>query len=186
MRTTEEIRQFAIAAHRGQTDMIGDPAIQHVLTVGRMGRNELEQKAGYLHDVVEDTDITLNDLRSKGVEEEVLAAVDLLTHRDGVSYEDYVRHIVASGNQTAIHVKLNDLRQNLDRAERSLQRLGATGDRALAAEIRRIARRHGRAERYIRRAIAPRRSGTLDSFFGLLKLSMAGYFVYHFVIFLSL
>ena len=108
----EEITQLAIRAHSGQKDMIGNPAILHVLAVGLMGETEQEKKAGFLHDVVEDTDLTLEALRSQGVEEDVLTAVDLLTHRDGVSYEDYVRNIVASGNEIAIHVKLNDLRQN--------------------------------------------------------------------------
>ena len=92
MRTIEEITQLAVAAHSGQKDMIGNPAILHVLAVGLMGETELEQKAGFLHDVVEDTPLTIEDLRTDGVEEEVLAAVDLLTHRDGISYEKYVKN----------------------------------------------------------------------------------------------
>ena len=157
MTTLEDIIRIATDAHDGQKDMIGDPAIQHVLTVGLMGRNELEQKAGFLHDVVEDTGITIDDLRSEGVEEEVLEAVDLLTHRDGISYEDYVKRIVSSGNLTAIHVKLNDLHQNLDRAKRSLSILGAErkGEKALFDRILEIAAIHDWAEMYIRDAITP-------------------------------
>lgn len=151
MRTIEDITQLAVAAHSGQKDMIGNPAILHVLAVGLMGENELEQKAGFLHDVVEDTPLTIEDLRAGGVEEEVLTAVDLLTHRDGISYEKYVKNIVASGNRIAIHVKLNDLRHNLLRAEHSLGILQPSGStQALYEEILRIAVKHDWAERYIR------------------------------------
>ena len=88
----------------------------------------------------------------------VLTAVDLLTHRDGISYEDYVKHIVASGNETAIHVKLNDLRQNLGRAADSMLRLGSAGrqNEALYREIEEIAELHGWAEQYIEEALAQR------------------------------
>ena len=156
MKTIEEITQLAIVAHSGQKDMIGNPAILHVLAVGLMGKTEPEQKAGFLHDVVEDTDLTIEDLRADGVEEEVLAAVDLLTHRDGISYEDYVKSIVASGNEIAIHVKLNDLRQNLGRAADSMMRLEERGRRgdALFREILEIAEMHGWAEQYIENAIS--------------------------------
>lgn len=158
MKTLEEITQLAIAAHSGQKDMIGNPAILHVLAVGLMGETEQEKKAGFLHDVVEDTTYTLEDLRAQGIEEDVLTAVDLLTHRDGISYEDYVKHIVASGNETAIHVKLNDLRQNLGRAADSMLRLGSAGrqNEALYREIEEIAELHGWAEQYIEEALAQR------------------------------
>ena len=135
MMSIEEITQLAIRAHSGQKDMIGNPAILHVLAVGLMGETEQEKKAGFLHDVVEDTDLT--------------------THRDGISYEDYVRNIVASGNETAIHVKLNDLRQNIGRAADSILTLESCGrrDDALLREIVRIAALHGWAEQYILSAV---------------------------------
>ena len=88
MKTVDEIIRIAVNAHDGQKDLEGNPAILHVLAVGLMGENELEQKVGFLHDVVEDTDLTIEDLRKMGVEEEVLEAEDLLTHQGGISYED--------------------------------------------------------------------------------------------------
>ena len=57
------------------------------------------------------------------MEEDVLTAVDLLTHRPGMSYEDYVKNIVLSRNETAIQVILNDLHHNLHRAELALATL---------------------------------------------------------------
>ena len=83
MTTIEDVIRIAVNAHEGQKDMVGNPAITHVLVVGLMGKNECEQKAGFLHDVVEDTDLSIADLRARGVEEDVLTAVDLLTHRMG-------------------------------------------------------------------------------------------------------
>lgn len=151
----EDIIRIAVAAHDGQKDMVGNPAILHVLSVGLMGKTVEEKKAGLLHDVVEDTDLTISDLRTQGVEEDVLEAVDLLTHRSGMSYEDYVRNIVLSGNETAIQVKLNDLHHNLWRAKDALDTLDTNSKerRELLSEILRIAEIHDRAERFIRDSI---------------------------------
>lgn len=152
MTTIEDVIRIAVNAHDGQKDMVGNPAILHVLAVGLMGKTDMEKKAGVLHDVVEDSETTLDDLRAEGVEEGVLEAVDLLTHRDGISYDDYVKRIVLSGNETAIRVKLNDLHHNLWRAEDALDTLNTdTKERKeLLDEILRIAEVHDRAERYIR------------------------------------
>ena len=158
MTTIEDVIRIAVNAHDGMKDMVGNPAVAHVLAVGLMGKTVAEQKAGFLHDVVEDSDITIADLRAEGVEEDVLTAVDLLTHRPGITYEDYVRNIVLSGNQTAIQVKLNDLHHNLHRAELALATLDTSTieRKALLDEILVIAAMHDRAKRYIQGAITPR------------------------------
>lgn len=159
MTSIEDVIRIAVSAHEGQKDMVGNPAILHVLAVGLMGKTDLEKKVGVLHDVVEDSDVTLADLRARGVEEGVLEAVDLLTHRSGMSYEDYVKNIVNSGNETAIRVKLNDLHHNLWRAEEALNTLdtGTQERKDLLDEIMRIAAVHDRAERYIQSAVNHRR-----------------------------
>lgn len=159
MTSIEDVIRMAVSAHEGQKDMVGNPAILHVLAVGLMGKTDLEKKVGVLHDVVEDSDVTLADLRARGVEEGVLEAVDLLTHRSGMSYEDYVKNIVNSGNETAIRVKLNDLHHNLWRAEDALNTLdtGTQERKDLLDEIMRIAAVHDRAERYIQSAVNHRR-----------------------------
>lgn len=153
--TIEEVIRIAVNAHEGQKDMVGNPAITHVLAVGLMGKTEQEQKAGFLHDVVEDTEMSIADLRERGVEEDVLVAVDLLTHRDGMSYEDYVKQIVWSGNETAIQVKLNDLHQNLWRAKMAVETLdtSSTERKALLDDILDIAVKHDKAEKFIQDAI---------------------------------
>jgi len=158
MTTIEDVIRIAVNAHDGMKDMVGNPAVAHVLAVGLMGKTVAEQKAGFLHDVVEDSDITIEDLRAEGVEEDVLTAVDLLTHRPEMTYEDYVRNIVLSGNETAIQVKLNDLHHNLHRAELAQAMLDtSTRERqALVDEILAIAAMHERAERYIQNTTMPR------------------------------
>lgn len=105
-------------AHRGQKDLDGNPVILHPLTVGLMGKTPDEQCVGFLHDVVEDTDYTFDDLLRSGVSPHIVNALRLLTHKEGTDYLDYVRNIVNSGNQLAIAVKLNDLNHNLERGRR--------------------------------------------------------------------
>ena len=91
--TIEETLQIALNAHSGQKDLDGKPAVLHPVAVGLMGSNEAEIKAGFLHDVLEDTDLTIDDLREKGVDEEVLAALELLTHDKGT---DTTRELIIS------------------------------------------------------------------------------------------
>lgn len=112
--------RIALDAHRGQKDLDGKPVILHIMAVGAAGKNEVEQKVGILHDIIEDTDMTRDDLRKSGVDEEVLEAVDLLTHKDDDTYEEYIRNLVESGNETAMMVKLHDLDHNQERASRTL------------------------------------------------------------------
>lgn len=116
----EETLRIALDAHRGQKDLDGKPVILHIMAVGAAGKNEVEQKVGILHDIIEDTDMTRDDLRKSGVDEEVLEAVDLLTHKDDDTYEEYIRNLVESGNETAMMVKLHDLDHNQERASRTL------------------------------------------------------------------
>ena len=75
------------------------------MVVSPAGETDLQKKGGILYDIVEDTDITFDGLRAMGVEDEVVDAVDLLTNREEDSYEDYIKKIVLSGNETAIQAK---------------------------------------------------------------------------------
>ena len=110
---------LAAKAHEGQKDYDGNPVILHPLTVGLAGETENEQIVGFLHDVVEDTSYTFDDLLHEGFSPEVVDALRLLTHDIRVPYEDYVRNICQSGNLTALHVKRNDLKHNIFRGTRS-------------------------------------------------------------------
>ena len=110
--------EIALKAHKGQHDLDGKPVILHPLTVAMKGNNEKEIVAGLLHDVVEDTDFTFDDLLAAGISSEVVDSLRLLTHNKDVPYLEYVQRIADSRNPIAINVKCNDLDHNLDRGRR--------------------------------------------------------------------
>lgn len=105
---------LASRVHEKQTDKGGKPYILHPLRLMMRLRTSDEElmSIAVLHDVIEDSDVTLNDLRELGFSERVVAALDLLTHRKGDSYDDYVRKIAT--NRDATLVKIEDLRDNSD------------------------------------------------------------------------
>lgn len=115
MMTIEDALRLVVEAHDGQKDLDGNPVILHPMTVGLAGRNREEIIAGLLHDVIEDTDLTFEDLLDRGVDMSIVEALRLLTHTKDMPYEDYVKRIAQSGNDIAIHVKYNDLCHNLRR-----------------------------------------------------------------------
>ena len=142
----EEILRIALEAHTGQKDLDGNPAILHPLAVGLMSRTDAEIKTGFLHDVVEDSSITLVDLKNRGVEDEVLTALALLSHNKAKGgYFEYVENIIAYDNVTAIHVKLNALHHNLQRGKESYEAAVASNDMAKLKEHERINAKHTRA-----------------------------------------
>lgn len=107
--------QIMMEAHRGQLDLDGKPEVLHPMAVGLMGKNDLQMKAGFLHDVVEDSTITFEDLERSGAEAELIEILKLLTHEKGLSYAQYVDNIVLSKNKAALTVKHCDLLHNLER-----------------------------------------------------------------------
>jgi (p)ppGpp synthase/HD superfamily hydrolase len=122
---TKKAMQFCFAAHKEQTDKSGLPYVFHPFHLAEQMPDELTAAAALLHDVVEDTPYTLDDLRSQGFPETVIDALELLTHREGVSYFDYVAAIKL--NPIARQVKMADLRHNSD-----LTRLDVVDSSALA------------------------------------------------------
>lgn len=115
--TVEKCLRIAMDAHEGQRDRDGNAVILHPIVVGSMGRTDAEKCVGFLHDVVEDTDWTFENLQEEGIPEEIIESLKLCTHEEGMDYYDYVQRIIDSGDMTAIHVKLNDLRHNLARGK---------------------------------------------------------------------
>ena len=103
---------FAEECHRGQVDRNGIKYILHPLQVMRRMDSETEKIVGVLHDIVEDTPITFQDLREKGYSEEIVNAIDCLTKREGESYEDFIERCKL--NPIALKVKIADLEDNMD------------------------------------------------------------------------
>jgi (p)ppGpp synthase/HD superfamily hydrolase len=104
--------ELAVAAHHGQTDKYHQPYILHVLGVAGRCRSVEEKIVAFLHDVVEDTDTTCDDLRKRGFPEHIVEAVDRLTRRRGENYDEFVERIAP--NALARAVKLADLEDNMD------------------------------------------------------------------------
>ena len=103
---------IAYEAHSGQTDKAGYPYIFHPYHLAEQFEDEDSVIVALLHDVVEDTDLTIEDLRKQGFSERVLAALSLLTHQKGVPYLEYVQRI--GEDPLARRVKIADLRHNCD------------------------------------------------------------------------
>lgn len=105
---------IAVEAHRGQTDKLGVDYIEHPRSVSRRidQGNEVAVAAGLLHDVVEDSDITAEDLLARGVPAKVVEVVTLLTRDKKIPDEDYYAAI--RKHDTALVVKLADLADNTD------------------------------------------------------------------------
>jgi guanosine-3',5'-bis(diphosphate) 3'-pyrophosphohydrolase len=114
MSTLERAIGIAAEAHAGQTDKGGAPYILHPLRVMMRVDGEHARIAAVLHDLVEDTPWTFDDLRREGFDEAVVAALDGLTRREGETYLDFCRR--AAGNELARQVKLADIDDNLDPA----------------------------------------------------------------------
>lgn len=109
---TQKALEIAIQAHAGQTDKAGHPYIEHPLHVAETMETEAETCAALLHDVIEDTSWSLDDLEAQGFPQDVLDALALLTHDDEVLYLAYVEALVQ--NPIAKKVKLADLHHNSD------------------------------------------------------------------------
>lgn len=109
--TLDDAIQFARRAHEGQLDKSGRPYIAHPLRVMGYVRGEHERMTAVLHDVVEDTEVTLDDLTAVGCPAEVLAAVEAITKRPGESQEDYLTRVLA--DPIALVVKRADIADNM-------------------------------------------------------------------------
>ncbi|MCU0717132.1 MAG: hypothetical protein MUD03_13495 [Pirellula sp.] len=111
----EKAIELAVRFHRGQRDKGGEAYILHPLRMMLQTEDPLVQQAAVLHDVLEDTAATNQDLVDAGVSPAAIEAVQLLTHRRDLSYTDYI--IALKPNAVARAAKLLDLRDNyrLDR-----------------------------------------------------------------------
>lgn len=109
---SEKAYEIAKKAHLGQIDKAGEDYIKHPEKVASFVNSDEEKAVAYLHDVIEDTELTLEDLREYGFSEEVLKAVDVITKKKGQDYQTYLNSV--KENKLARVVKLADLGHNSD------------------------------------------------------------------------
>ena len=116
MNLTEQLKlaiELAISAHNGQFDTHnGRPYIEHPFRVMNAGHTQQEKIAGVLHDVFEDSDLSLTHLRESVFSEEIVDAVESMTKRENESYDDYI--LLVQKNPIGVRVKMNDLTDNMD------------------------------------------------------------------------
>ncbi|AMN36765.1 MULTISPECIES: hypothetical protein [Clostridium] len=125
----EQAIKLASIKHYGQKDKANKPYIFHLLHVMN-NLDDLNAKiVGVLHDILEDTDITRNDLLNYGFSEEIVIAVEILTKPKNQKYMDYIENI--KSNTIARKVKLIDLKHNID-----LTRLSEISDKDLKRNIK--------------------------------------------------
>ena len=121
---TKKALKLCFDAHKEQVDKSGLPYVFHPFHLAEQMETEETTIVALLHDVVEDTKYTLEDLRQMGFGESVIKALSLLTHDDKVEYMDYV--LAIKDNPIAKAVKLADLKHNSD-----LSRLDVVDEKAL-------------------------------------------------------
>ena len=121
MSTLERAIAIATAAHQGQRDKAGKPYVLHPLRVMQRLSDDEAQIVAVLHDVVEDTPWSLDQLRGEGFSAAVIAAIDGLTRREGEGYEAFIERLLP--DPLARRVKLADLEDNMD-----LRRIAELGE----------------------------------------------------------
>jgi GTP diphosphokinase / guanosine-3',5'-bis(diphosphate) 3'-diphosphatase len=107
-------RAIALAehAHRGQVDKAGKPYIEHPLRVMQSMQTEMGRIVAVLHDAVEDSDLSLDQLTEAGFNTEIVTAIDAITKRAGEAYETYLERVMA--NPIALQVKIADMSDNMN------------------------------------------------------------------------
>lgn len=109
---TRKAIKFCIKAHEGQLDKSGIPYMLHPIHVAEQMEDELTTCVALLHDVVEDTDYTIEDVKKEGFPDSVVEAVRVLTKPRNIPYMDYIK--VVKTNPIAVKVKLADIEHNSD------------------------------------------------------------------------
>ncbi len=124
---TKKALKICFDAHKDQLDKGGLPYVFHPYHLAEQMRDEDTIITALLHDVVEDTDITFEDLEAAGFSDTIIEAIRLLTHKSHLSDKEYISYIAAiKDNKIARRVKLEDLRHNSD-----LSRLNTVGTAVL-------------------------------------------------------
>ena len=103
---------IASKAHKGQKDKGGEDYFKHPLAVSNKLSGKKEKIVALLHDVIEDTDVTVNDLKEAGFSDEVVLAVSAITKKAGEDYEEYLNRV--KQNPIALRVKIADMEHNSD------------------------------------------------------------------------
>ncbi len=109
---TKQALKLMFAKHKDQVDKSGIPYVFHPFTVAQSMDDENSTIVALLHDVIEDTDTTIDELVEMGFNDEIISALKILTHDKSVAYFDYIEKI--KSYSLATKVKISDLKNNSD------------------------------------------------------------------------
>ena len=98
----------------GKVDKGGYPYLDHLHEVSNRVEGEDAKLIGLLHDTLEDTPMTREELLKLGYSDHIVSSIEVLTRKKGEDYPDYIERIIASNNEDALNVKLADLNHNMD------------------------------------------------------------------------
>ena len=112
MSNLDKAIEIAAKAHAGQQDKAGQPYILHPLRLMLRFETEEEMIVAVMHDVIEDSDLSLENLRTQGFPDEIVEAIECLTKKDGEEYGEFVLRV--SKNQLAKKIKIADIKDNLN------------------------------------------------------------------------
>ncbi|CAM4340117.1 GTP pyrophosphokinase [Paenibacillus tarimensis] len=116
MATLAKAIALAASAHEGQTDRGGSPYVFHPIRLMLRAVTGEEQIIAVLHDTIEDTSLTLDDLRKEGFSDSVVEAVDSLSRREEEDYDTFILRI--KQNPLASRVKILDLLDNIEQTKK--------------------------------------------------------------------
>lgn len=111
MSTLEKALEIALHAHNGKKDKADLPYILHPIRIMLKMNIKEEMIIAILHDVVEDSSITMNDLKLAGFNKSIISTLDLLSKKKSQSYSNYIKKIAS--NKKATKIKIADLEDNL-------------------------------------------------------------------------
>lgn len=124
MNSLEQAIIIATNAHAGQVDKAGQPYILHPLRLMLKFQTDSEMIVAVMHDVIEDSEITQNDLKKSGFSDEIIEAIVCLSKKQSENYESFIRRV--SKNELARKIKIEDIKDNLN-----LSRLNEITDKDL-------------------------------------------------------
>jgi (p)ppGpp synthase/HD superfamily hydrolase len=112
MNLIEKSLEIALKAYQGQKDKAGKTYILHPLRIMAQMQTEAEMATALLHDVIEDSDYSAEDLLAEGIPKNIVEAVELLSKQAGDNYEDFIDRVLA--NPLAAKVKKADIEDNIN------------------------------------------------------------------------
>lgn len=105
-------RKIAIKYHKGQVDKAGNDYLEHIQAVASTFMTQDEHIVALLHDILEDTSCTVDDLYQYGIPQRLVVSIVAMTRLEGESYFDFIARLML--DPIAVKVKIADIRHNLD------------------------------------------------------------------------